>query len=122
MSSFAIEELVARLPEAARTLPVPLLKAAPVVEAMIGARVHSSCLHRWAARGSHGVLLEVLRVGDTRMVTPRQLATFFVAAGESRPARGPSRRGKRRTARPIATERAASAPSTCKEGGDRRGL
>ena len=53
MSCPAVQELLARLPECDRG-PVPLLKAAPLVERMVGIRVHCSALHRWNVRGIRG--------------------------------------------------------------------
>ena len=89
-----VATLLARLPAEQRDDPVPLLKCAGTVERLTGERPSASALHRWADRGSRGAKLECLRVGGTRIVTPRLLCRFFVEAGQAtKPAKRKSRRG-----------------------------
>jgi hypothetical protein len=79
-----VERLLAVFPIDERDRLTPLLEAAPLVERFVDhRRPHRSALHRWHARGVAGVRIEVARVGGTRCVSPRMLATFFVASGEA---------------------------------------
>ena len=88
-----IESLLGRLPIDQRDEPTPLLKASPLVEKLTGQRPHKSALHRWASRPSNP--LPTLKVGSVRLVTARQLATWFVACGETKAPKAKARKVRR---------------------------
>jgi hypothetical protein len=85
-----IEHLLAKLPIEERDQPVALLRASSLVEKLTGQRPHKSALHRWASRPSNP--LPTLKVGSVRLVTARQLATWFVSCGETKAPKAKARK------------------------------
>lgn len=90
---------------------VPLLAEGPALcQHLVGIRPHRATLFRWSEKGSHGVVLETLSVGRTRVVSEQQLLRFFAQVAEARRQKGepqPKPRQRRRRSRTRKAEASA---------------
>lgn len=96
------ERLLSRIEQPDRL--VPALEDGPALfDEIAGVRPHRSAVHRYMARGSHGVLLGHVFACGRRLTSARMIAEFVCASAQARLAKraaspSPARRTIRRGA------------------------
>lgn len=68
---------------------IPLSKAR---KQFPGREVSPSCLERWIRNGSHGAILEICRIGNTRYTSEEAIQRFLEAMNQSDPEKPSFRR------------------------------